>query len=436
MMKEESVSPADSLLRNVSPHNAQPWLFQHQKLFTTEDTDQSLALKNLINKLNYINFTDGHIFFLLNPNDTGAQIMIKAYPQPCAKNELVSHLDPSDTLALTDLKNHGLNNLMIDEGHTAILAAVQLISLEGGILRTSLPEVSKIKTLRKIKRFPCDVLNCKIIQGDFHAPGQLIDFSAGELGISLNGRKNINGFDDSKPALLNINQNGIQIYSGLCQCVRNGIDSLDNKVVFAPLNNQFSLFPKREMRNARQHGGPSFSVSFQHPFFKGYIERDIFDISQAGFSIKDKTEEDILWPGLFIPDISIVYAGIVKMKCSAQVVYREVEAETNMIKHGLAIADMNLESFTHLSQILGTSNVSYASISTEVEMDTLWEFFLIPDLFMVKNTKISNHTEAPLKNFTKNYTMTIRISADIFYIKKMARSMAISPWFTPMNIPG
>ncbi len=53
MMKEESVSPADSLLRNVSPHNAQPWLFQHQKLFTTEDTDQSLALKNLINKLNY-----------------------------------------------------------------------------------------------------------------------------------------------------------------------------------------------------------------------------------------------------------------------------------------------------------------------------------------------------------------------------------------------
>jgi hypothetical protein len=99
MMKEESVSPADSLLQNVSPHHAQPWLFQHQKLFTTEDTDQSLALKNLINKLNYINFTDGHIFFLLNPNYTGAQIMIKAYPQPCAKNELVSHLDPSDILA-------------------------------------------------------------------------------------------------------------------------------------------------------------------------------------------------------------------------------------------------------------------------------------------------------------------------------------------------
>lgn len=374
IMKEENVSPADSLLQNVSPHNA-PWLFQHQKLFTTEDTDQSLALKNLINKLNYINFTDGHIFFLLNQNDTGAQIMIKAYPQPCAKNELVSHLDPADALALTDLKNYGLNNLMIDEGHTAILAPVQLISLEGGILKTSLPEVSKIKTLRKIKRFPCDALNCKIIQGDFHAPGRLIDFSAGGLGISLNGRKNIKGFDDSKPALLNINQNGIQIYSGLCRCVRNGIDSLDNKVVFVPLNNQFSLFPKREMRNARQQVGPSFSVSFQHPFFKGYIERDLFDISQAGFSIKDKTEEDILLPGLFIPDISIVYAGIVKMKCSAQVVYREVEAETNMIKYGLAIADMNLESFTHLSQILGTPNISYASISTEVEMDTLWEFF-------------------------------------------------------------
>lgn len=375
-MMESNIDPTDSLLQNISPHNATPWFFQHHELFATDGADRSLDLKKLINKLNYIHFTDGHIFFLLNHPDTGAQIMIKAYPQPCVKNELVSRLDPSETDASRNLKNYELKHLMIDDGLTAILAQVQLISLEEGILRTILPETGRVTMLRKIKRFLCDDVSCRIIQGDFHAPGHLVDFSSEGLGINFSGNKNIKEFDETKSALININRNGTQIYSGLCQCVRNGINSPGNKAVFVPLQrNKFSLFPKREIRNNRQHVGPSFSASFQHPFFKGYIERDIFDISSSGFSIKDKMEENVLLPGMFIPDISIVYAGIVKMKCSAQVVYQQVDQETKSIKYGLAIAEMSLESFTHLSQILGVSNDSHASISTEVEMDTLWEFF-------------------------------------------------------------
>lgn len=417
-MKAENSHPADSLPQNVSPHHSTPWLFQHQGLFTTEETDRSLELKKLINKLNYINFTDGHIFFLLNHNYTGAQIMIKAYPQPCVKNELVSRLDPSDADASRDLNNYEFNYLVIDEGLTALLAQVQLISLEGDILKISLPEISRIKTLRKIKRFSCSDIHCKIIQGDFNIQGQLTDFSSGGLGVSLNRNKNIKGFDDTKSVLLNINQNSTQIYSGLCRCIRNGTDFQNNKLVFVPLDHQFSIFPKREIRNSRQQIGPSFSVSFHHPFFKGYIERDIFDISQAGFSIKDKTEEDILLPGMFIPDISIVYAGIVKMKCSAQVVYRQFENETNTVKYGLAIADMNLESFTRLSQILGISNDSHASISTEVEMDILWEFFFDTGfIYGEKYENIQSDRDSIKEIYKKLYHDNPDIGRQILYKK-------------------
>jgi len=374
-MMEENISPANSLPQNSPPSNSTLWVFQHQELLAAEDADGPLELKKLINKLNYINFIDGPVFFLLQRHHTDTQIMIKAYPQPCVKDELVSRLEPSDALALKDLPNHELTYLMIDDGLTAVLARVQRISLEGDILKTSLPEVSKIKTLRKIKRFSCKRISCRINQGDFHASGQLIDFSAGGLGVTLAGSRTIKGFDETKPALLNINQNGRQIYSSLCQCIRNGMDSPDRKVIFAPLQNQISLFPKREIRTSRQQVGPSFSASFRHPFFEGYIERDIFDISPSGFSIKDSMEDDVLLSGMFIPDVTIIYAGIVKMKCSTQVVYRQAEQKANIIKYGLAIADMDIESFTHLSQILGISNDSYARISTEVEMDTLWEFF-------------------------------------------------------------
>lgn len=414
---EEIVSPANSL-QDSSPSNSTLWIFQHQELFHEDASDRPLELKKLINKLNYINFIDGPIFFLLSHHHTDEKIVVKAYPQPCAKDELVSRLDPSDVSALKDFKDYALNYLMIDEGLAAILAQVQMIDLEGNILKTSLPEGSSIKTLRKMKRFSCTEIGCRIIQGDFHAAGQLIDFSAGGLGIRLAGARSIRGFDETKPALLNINQDGKQIYSSLCQCVRNGMDSPDHKLVFAPLQNQISLFPKREIRTSRQQVGPSFSASFRHPFFKGYVERDIFDISPSGFSVKDTMEDDILLSGMFIPEVTIIYAGIVKMKCSTQVVYRQAEQKANIMKYGLAIADMDIESFTHLSQILGISNDSYARISTEVEMDALWEFFFDTGfIYGEKYENIQSYKDDFKELYRKLYQDNPDIARHILYKK-------------------
>jgi len=408
-MMEETISPANSP-QNSSPPDSTLWIFHHQELLSAEDTDKSLDLKKLINKLNYINFIDGCVSLLLSHCHNDTQIMVKAFPQPCVKDELISRLDPADAGALRNLQDYELSYLMIDDGLTAILAQVQILDLEGDVLRTSLPEISKVITLRKMKRFPCRDINCRIIQGDFHASGQLIDFSAGGLGVALAGNRAIKGLDETKPALLNVYQKGHQIYSSLCQCIRNGMDSPDHKVIFAPLQNQIALFPKREIRTSRQQVGPSFSAIFHHPFFKGYIERDIFDISPSGFSIKDSMEDDVLLSGMFIPEVTIIYAGIVKMKCSTQVVYRQDDPKTNVIKYGLAIADMDIESFTHLSQILGISNDRYARISTEVEMDTLWEFFF--DAGFIYGEKYEN-IQSYKNNFKELYRKLYQDNPDI-----------------------
>ncbi len=407
-MKEENFNLANSFIQNVSPHYSSPWPFQHQDLLREEDSDRSIEQKKLINKLNYINFNDGYVFFLLNHKETDEQILIKAYPQPCVKKELVSRLDSSDTLI--DLNNYNLTHLFIDEGLTNILATVQLISIECGNIKVVLPDIGRIKTVRKIKRFLCDNITCKIVQGDFNAPGQLVDFSPGGLGIILSGNKSMNGFDENKSALININQNGTKLYSGMCLCIRNGVNSPGDRIVFAPLPRQVSLFPKREMRNNRQHIAPSFSVSFKHPFFKGYIERDVFDISPAGFSIKDKMEEELLLPGMILTDINIVYAGIVKMRCSAQVVYRHEEPENNMAKCGLAIADMDLQSFTHLNHILGVYNDNHTRVSSEVEMNALWEFFF--DTGFIYGEKYE-HIEPCRDGFKETYRKLYQDKPDI-----------------------
>jgi hypothetical protein len=410
-MKEQDYKTKDTNNRTLTP-----WFFQHQELITVKDADRTWEQKKLINKLNYINFSDGYVYFLFGHTATDEQILIKVYPQPCVKNELTCRLDLSD--ALVDLTIDKLNYLFIDDGVITILAPITLIGRQDNLLIVTLPDKSQIRAKRKTKRFICDDITCKVVQGDFIAHGTLIDFSPSGLGIKLTGNENLKGFDESKSALIKLTREGARIFSGLCRCSRNGMNSPDSRVIFAPLNEQASLFPKRDIRNNRQHIEPSFTANFKHPLFNGYVERDIFDISPAGFSIRDKIDEETLLPGMIIPNIVIVYAGIVKMKCSAQVVYRQEDQDNIMIKCGLAIADMDLQSFTQLNHILGVYNDNYARISSEVEMDSLWEFFFDTGfIYGEKYEYIQSHREAFKETYRKLYQDNPDIARHIVYKK-------------------
>jgi hypothetical protein len=415
-MKEEYHKTENTNEHNSSLLNSSYCIFQHQELITARDADRTWEQKKLINKLNYINFSDGYAYFLFCHNATDEQILIKVFPQPCIENELTCRIALSDTLL--DLTVDKLDYLFIDDGVMTILAPIELICAQGDTFTLRLPDKSYISTERKTKRFFCVDVTCKVVQGDFNARAELIDYSPSGLGIKLTGNSSMKGFDENKSALINLTRNGVRLFSGLCRCSRNGINSPDNRIVFAPLNEQVSLFPKREMRNRRQHIAPSLTANFKHPLFNGYVERDIFDISPAGFSITDKINEETLLAGMIIPNIFIVYAGIVKMKCSAQVVYRQEYQENKLVKCGLAIADMDLQSFTQLNHILGVYNDDNARISTEIDMDSLWKFFFDTGfIYGGKYEYIQSHRDVFKETYRKLYQDNPDIARHIIYKK-------------------
>ncbi len=372
-MKEKDYKTMNAPEQSTSPQFAPPRIFQHGQLFDELGIQRLWDQKKLINKLNHVNFTDGHISILFNNDVTGEQILIKAYPQPCIKDELVCRLDIENNP--DDLEKCKPSYLMIEDGYTTILAATEIIGKADNQIKITIPGKCYSISKRRTKRYRCADITCKVIQGEFNAPGLLIDFAPNGLGIKLTGNRNMKGFDKEKSVLINLALNGVKLFSGLCRCIRSDMDLPEGRMVFIPLNNQMSLFPKRETRNPRQHIVPSFSMSFKHPFFKGNVERDIFDISPAGFSIRDKIDEETLLPGLIIPNVIIIYAGIIKIECSAQVVYRKEEQEDHAVQCGLAILDMDIHSYSKLSHILGSYLDSNARVSNEVDMDELWEFF-------------------------------------------------------------
>lgn len=373
VMKEKDLDIASSSGQSASVQSVSLRIFQHGKLFDDLGTQKLWEQKKLVNKLNHINFTDGHIFILFNHNETNEQILIKAYPLPCIKDELVCRLDTETNQ--DDLKKYNPAYLMIEDGYTTILAATETINRTDHQLKLTIPEKCHFMAKRKTKRYNCADISCKVIQGDFNNPGMLIDFTPSGLGIQLTGSGSKKSFDEKKSVLINLSQNGTRLFSGLCRCIRNDKDLPGGRTVFIPLNNQMALFPKREMRNPRQQIVPAFLMSFKHPFFKKTVERDIFDISTAGFSVKDKIDEEILLPGMIIPTITIRYAGILKIDCSAQVVYRQEDPENNIVQCGLAIIDIDVHSYSKLNHILGSYMDCNARVSNEVDMDALWEFF-------------------------------------------------------------
>ena len=407
-MKEEKFKPAVSPAQNITPYYSLPWIFQHQELLTFTTTERSWDQKKLVNKLNHLNFIDGYIFALFLHKENAEYLLMKAYPQPCVKDELICRLDPKDNLP--DMTEYNLDYLMIDDGLTAILAPVHLFSMKGNLLKLNLPVKSQVLKTRKTRRHYCHDISCEVTQDGFNAQGILIDFTPSALGIKLSVNENINKFDENNSVEINLTQNGVKLYSGPCRLMRNGINSPDDKIVFAPLNTHMERFPKRKMRNPRQHITPSFAIRFKHPFFQKNIEKDILEISTAGFSIIDNIEEEALLPGMIIPNISIIYAGIIKMACSAQVLYRREDKINNVVQYGFAITNMEVKAYSYLNHILGAHLDSNARVSTNVDMEALWEFFF--DTGFIYGEKYE-HLYSYRQNFKETYQKLYQDNPDI-----------------------
>jgi hypothetical protein len=407
-LKEESQKIAVTPAQNITPHYSLPWIFQHQELLTSTTTERPWDQKKLVNKINHLNFIDGYVSLLLDHKSTSEYILLKAYPQPCIKDELVCRLDLQDDII--DLTEYSFNYLMIDDGLTAILAPIQLLNMENNTLKLNLPDESRVIRTRKTRRHYCQDIACEVIQDAFNAQGTLIDFTPSALGIKLSVNENINKFDENNSFEINLTQNGVKLYSGPCCLMRNRINSPDDKIVFTPLNTHMERFPKRKMRNPRQHITPSFAIRFKHPFFQKNTERDILEISTAGFSIIDNIEEEALLPGMIIPNISIIYTGIIKMDCSAQVLYRREDQENKSVQCGVAILDMDVKAYSYLNHILGAHLDSNARVSTNVDMEALWEFFF--DTGFIYGEKYE-HLHSYRQNFKETYQKLYQDNPDI-----------------------
>ncbi|MDY7036102.1 MAG: hypothetical protein SV375_08085, partial [Thermodesulfobacteriota bacterium] len=120
-----------------------------------------------------------------------------------------------------------------------------------------------------------------------------------------------------------------------------------------------------------------------------------------------ESNDGVLMTGMVIPELSINFAGASRMKCSAQVIYRMEEKEKG-VHCGLAILDMDINAYTHLTDILINALDPNGYVSNEIDMDDLWEFFFNSGFIYPKKYEL---IKAYREDFKKTYQKLYKLES-------------------------
>ena len=404
-----------TLRKPVDEQFLPPWLFQHDDLINAIESAVHIDKEKLFNTLNHIHFMDGYVHVLLHHPKYEEEILVKAIPDICLEDELTCSWDKGYTSF--SLEHFQFRHLIVTANQSIILIPAKLLSINNAGFRVLIPDKSYGLSRRLINRYSCRDVSVELMQSGFLAKGSLMDFSPLAFRIKVNPTMSSSPhcFNADSTAMIRLSNNGNMFFSGNCKFIRQKRDVYGWEIVIAPLNEQIKRFKTKKRRHPRRQILPPLMATFEHPFFKKKIQREIFDISPTGFSIFDYAEEELLVPGMILHDLSIVYAGELKMTCTAQVLYRNKQDEAR-ICCGVAIMDMDIHSYSRLNRILSLTIDSHSSISTEVDIDALWKFFFDSGFMYPKKYKLfQDHREEFKNTYKKLYQENPEIAMHFTY---------------------
>lgn len=362
-----------------------PWLFRHNDLIRTMASAGCIDKKKLTNTLNYLHFKGDHLYVLLKHPRYEEGILVKAHPEPCLGDELFCHWNQA--YSVYKLEHYHFQYLVIPHDQSIILVPARMLVTNSNGLTVQLPEQSFVINQRQAPRFPCQGVKAELLQNGFQAEGVLIDFGphAFRIRVQSDSPSSFQWFNVDAPATIRLSDGKDVFYSGNCNCMYQKQDGRSREVILTHTHDQIQRFKAKVLRNPRKQSSPPLHAIFEHPFIKKQVQREIFDISTTGFSICDKSDEVVLIPGMIIPDMTITYAGILKIRCKAQVIYRK-EGD-DQVRFGLVILDMDLTNYNHLNQVLNNMHGADTGMLNEVNLDALWEFFFDTDFIYPKKYK-------------------------------------------------
>lgn len=399
-------------------YSLQPLLFNHQDMTHIFETALKIHQEDVTNTVNHIHFIDGHLLVLLRHPKYDETILLRAHPEPCLGGTLECRWADLDLSRLKP-ENFEFLCLVIDDGCSMILVPAFLKNMEGDRFTVQIPDISYAVGQRQARRYECSGVLTDLVQNGFLARGELLDFSP--LGFRVRVRPesscSFRWFNADELVTIHLRRDEQILFSGPCRYIRQHGTGAEREIVLVPVHETIRRYKRKEIRNIRQRLVPSPSVVFNHPFLNRRVHFEVSDISTSGFSVREKADERVLVPGMIIPELAINFAGTLNMNCSAQVIYAAAE-DGKGFRYGLAILDMDIRTYSQLTHILTSALDPHAHVSTEVDMDALWEFLFRTGFIYPKKYRLVQANRAKFREtYEKLYQENPEIARHFTYQK-------------------
>jgi hypothetical protein len=390
----------------------------------SEESDQaegrSVGKSQLVNRLNYINFQDQTILVNLQHVSYDDAIFLRARPLPCAGERLDCLWAETPSLEQL-LRTYRFNFLLVPDGKKYLLVNPELVNMDQQGIGVLLPLTCREFHARKIKRHPGAGISVQMIQHGALFNGELVDFTPESLRArgSSDSPATFQWINPETALNLRLYKGKTILYSGAYLVLSQGTTGNTRTFVVRQVHSNIQRFKNKKYRNVRQQLMPSPNMVFEHPLIGKRINLKLADLSGSGFSVEESEGDSVLMAGMIIPQLKISFAQGLSLKCTAQVVSRNVigaVAGEKTVKCGVAILDMDIRDHVKLLSILHQVENRKSYVGTEVDMDDLWDFFFETGfVYPGKYAHFQANKEEIKKTYAKLYGKNPQIARHFIY---------------------
>lgn len=340
---------------------------------------REVSRKQLVNRLNYLNFKDEPILVNFRHSKYDTSITLKAKPLPCLDDNLECLWVDSDGM-VQQLETHRYESFIVPDPQEPLLVEAKLVDVSANGISFNLPDTCSEMSCRKINRHPCREIQVRFLQNGTLFNGELADFSAASFRIDLScvPPQSFQWVNKTTPVHIVLIHGNSVLYSGDCGILSQNAGKRTRSFVMKPLHSRICRFEPKQYRSTRHTLVPSPDAVFVDPFTGKTVNLKVIDISGSGLSVEESEENSVLLPGRIIPELNIDLASILSIRCSVQVVYRDVMPVAegrNRVKCGLVILDMDINEHVRLMALLHQATDRNSYICNKLDMDALWELF-------------------------------------------------------------
>lgn len=340
--------------------------------------ERELSRRQLINKLNNLNFQERPVHVVFRHNTYDREITLKAIPQPCQDKQLACRwVDSFDFDSLIESYRFQLLSIPKDQQLLEVEPVVKGINEKQ--ITFTLPETCREVSARKRSRHQCSDVSANLLQSGATFQGNLVDYGVGQFRVGLRTAppQTFGWIDEEIPVAIVLSRGGQTLYSGECRIIRHDEGLEQRFYTLEPTHNTLHRFQPREFRCTRHRLSPPPDVVFVHPLFGKTIYLKTVDISGSGFSVEEEQASAVLLPGLIIPDLEIIFGNGSSLRCMAQVVHcnPDTKGHHTMLRCGLAILDIAERDQIRLIGLMHQATDTHAYVCNKIDMDALWDFF-------------------------------------------------------------